>query len=227
MKKLIFWGYKTCAIKPQPFWFYLLVGPGIRADSTNLFDRLNHWTLIKSASNWFISQACWTVLITTNNWSYCMTHMCIFQHLQMYTYFVFYSLSLDLHVELRLHWHISTYQSDTPCCAIVYPYKGVSLFCIPDKNLEDSLSYLRRASYSCVDHCNQPNTPLIAKSVTRLSNFNRREKLIKQRKMLKLPIISLFSSSCFITRNNYFRIKRSDIKTWRFVFPSFFFYRNS
>ena len=26
--------------------------------STNLFHRLNHWTLLKSAPNWFISQAC-------------------------------------------------------------------------------------------------------------------------------------------------------------------------
>lgn len=134
-----------------------------------------------------------------------------------------YSIHSWLTCSSRLHWHISTYQSDTPCCAIVYPYKNVSLFYIPHKNLEDSLSYLRRASYSCVDYCNQPNTPLIAKSVTQLSTFNRREKLVKQRKMPKAPNNFSLFVFMFTTRNKYFRTKRSDIKTWRFVFPSFFF----
>lgn len=73
-----------------------------------------------------------------------------------------------------------TYQSDTPCCANVYPYRSVSLYGIPENHLEYSLSYLPRASCSCVDYYYQPNTPLIAKNVTRL--LNRRKKLAKRRR---------------------------------------------
>lgn len=98
----------------------------------------------------------------------------------------------------------STYQSDTPCCAIVYPYKSVSLSGIPYSHLEDSLSYLRRASCSCVGYCDQPNTPLIAKKVARLLNFNRKEKWVKQGVMLnELPISSSSLVFTFTTRNNY------------------------
>lgn len=69
-----------------------------------------------------------------------------------------------------------TYQSDTPCCAIVYPYSSVSLYGIPENRLVYSLSYLPHASRSCLDYCYQPNTPLIAKNERRLLNYNRREK---------------------------------------------------
>ena len=33
---------------------------------TNLFDRLNHWTFLKSASKRLSAQPCWTIFVKTN-----------------------------------------------------------------------------------------------------------------------------------------------------------------
>ena len=41
------------------------LGPVIWSKSTDLFDRLNRSTFLKSALDWLISQACWTLLVKT------------------------------------------------------------------------------------------------------------------------------------------------------------------
>ena len=81
----------------------------------------------------------------------------------------------------------NTYQSDTPYCAIVYPYRSVSLFGIPYSHLVYSLSNLPRASCSRVHYCYQPNTPLKRDTI-------RREKLVKHDVLLNELQIG-FSSS--------------------------------
>ena len=41
------------------------LGPVIWSNLTNLFDRLNHWTFLKSALKRLISKLCWIIFVKT------------------------------------------------------------------------------------------------------------------------------------------------------------------